>query len=207
MSIKETLDDLTLSIIHITTRTPTETLLIQSKKASTSGGSKPVCVTIPHGGPHTTSTTAFVPAVVALALEGPTPTPMPCMPAPSQTMFLPTPPPPLITSKTYNALFAASPIVHVDNITTPVLILIGEDDLRVAPGQGVGFYRAIKGRGGEGGTATGAGSEDKTGNATKDATRTEETGPRKKGIVEMLSFPENRMRSMELELLGFRSRL
>jgi hypothetical protein len=30
----------------------------------------PVCVTIPHGGPHVSSVTAFTPAVVAYALEG-----------------------------------------------------------------------------------------------------------------------------------------
>jgi acylaminoacyl-peptidase len=67
---KEALDDLTPSIIPITARGPTESLLIQSKKASASGSPKPVCVTIPHGGPHTTSTTAFTPSVVALALQG-----------------------------------------------------------------------------------------------------------------------------------------
>jgi len=69
-SVKEALNDLTPSIIPITARAPVETLLIQSKKASTCGGPKPVCVTILHGGPHATSTTSFFPAVVALALEG-----------------------------------------------------------------------------------------------------------------------------------------
>ncbi|KAG1873112.1 hypothetical protein F4604DRAFT_1582688, partial [Suillus subluteus] len=69
--------------------------------------------------------------------------------------------------KTYNTLFTASQIAHVDNITAPVPILIGEDDLRVAPGQGFGFSHAIKGRGGGGGP----GKE------------------KKEGIVEMLSFP------------------
>ncbi|KAG2344177.1 hypothetical protein BDR05DRAFT_999332 [Suillus weaverae] len=41
------LNDLTPSIIPITARAPTESLLIQSKKASSSGGTKPVRVTIP----------------------------------------------------------------------------------------------------------------------------------------------------------------
>ncbi|KAG1869408.1 hypothetical protein DFJ58DRAFT_765969 [Suillus subalutaceus] len=312
-TMKEALDDLTPSIIPITTRAPTESLLIQSKKASTNGGPKPVCVTIPHGGPHATSTTAFVPAVVALALEGytlnlpnytgsmgfgqkyiqkllgncgsmdvedvaesvrelirrgvseegkqvmmggshggfiaahligqhptlfnaaslrnpvisagelatgtdipdwvysefgvtstnsdsesnsnsftpPPPTPMPPTSAPSQTMPLPTPPLPLMTPKAYNTLFTASPIAHVDNITVPVLILIGEDDLRVFPGQGIGFYHAIKGRGG--GVRNENVTEDATGDGTGDATVIgDETGTEKdtkKGIVEMLSFP------------------
>ncbi|KAG2068544.1 alpha beta-hydrolase [Suillus decipiens] len=284
--IKEALDDLSPSIIPITTRPPTETVLIQSKKASTGGGPKPVCVTIPHGGPHTTSTTAFVPAIVALALEGYTVnlpnytgsmgfgqtyvqkllghcgsmdvedvaesvrelirrdvseegrqvvmggshggfiaahligqypnlfnaaslrnpvisagelaigTDIPdwvysefgvlstdsdihtspssnsitstLTSAPSQTTL------PLVTPEIYHTLFNASPIAHVDNIKAPVLILIGEDDLRVVPGQGIGLYHAIKGRAGKGGDETGNGDA---------------TGTGKKGIVEMLSFP------------------
>ncbi|KAG1777970.1 hypothetical protein EV702DRAFT_968848 [Suillus placidus] len=265
-AVKEALNDLTPSIIPITARAPTESLLIQSKKASTSGH-KPVCVTIPHGGPHTTSTTAFVPGVVALALEGYTinlpnytgsmgfgqthiqkllghcgsmdvedvaesvrelvrrgvseegrqvvmggshggfiaahligqhptlfnaaslrnpvisvgelasGTDIPdwvytefgassdsdsytspssnsnSLTSPSSNSNSPTsdaltPPTQLMTPQTYNTLFTASPIAHVDNITAPVLIFIGEDDLRVVPGQGIGFYHAIKGRAG-----------------------------------------------------------
>ncbi|KAG2145739.1 hypothetical protein BD769DRAFT_1417572 [Suillus cothurnatus] len=88
---------------------------------------------------------------------------------------------PLMTPNTYNTLFSASPIAHVDNITAPVMILIDEDDLRVAPGQGIGFYHAIKGRGS--GNATGTG----TGDATGKETGTEKE--KRKGIVEMLSFP------------------
>lgn len=306
---KEALDDLTPSIIPITARGPTESLLIQSKKASASGSPKPVCVTIPHGGPHTTSTTAFTPSVVALALEGYTlnlpnytgsmgfgqthiekllghcgsidvedvaesvrelvrrgvaedgrqavlggshggfiaahligkyptlfnaaslrnpvisvgelatgtdipdwvyaefgvlsdsgsytpPTSnsnsnsLPSLTSNSKSLasptalnsmpLTPTPPPPLMTPKTYNTLFTASPIAHVDNITAPVLIIIGEDDLRVVPGQGIGFYHAIKGRvRTETGTRIGDENENGTG------TRKEKS----KGIVEMLSFP------------------
>ncbi|KAG1777956.1 Alpha/Beta hydrolase protein [Suillus placidus] len=294
--VKEALNDLTPSIIPITARAPTESLLIQSKKASTSGGSKPVRVTIPHGGPHTTLTTAFVPGIVALALEGYTinlpnytgsmgfgqthiqtllghcgsmdvedvaesvrelvrrgvseegrqvtmgsslsllitntqpystqhhsatpssqwanshqglifligfmlnpgfrpptltsPTPYSLTPPPSNsnspTSDAPTPPTPLMTPQTYNTLFTASPIAHVDNITAPVLIFIGEDDLRVVPGQGIGFYHAIKGRVGGTGNAIWDGDANITG--------TGETGTEKdktKGIVEMLSFPRD----------------
>ncbi|KAG1810395.1 Alpha/Beta hydrolase protein [Suillus plorans] len=275
-TIKEALNDLTPSIIAITARAPVETLFIQSKKASTCGGPKPVCVTILHGGPHATSTTSFFPAVVALALEGytlnipnyagsmgfgqryiqkllghcgsmdvedvaesvrelirrgvseegrqavmggshggfiaahligqhptlfnaaslrnpvisagefATGTDIPdwvysefgvsstdsdsdSYTSPTSNLLTsPTPTLPLMTPKTYNTLFTASPIAHVDNITAPVLILIGEDDLRVVPGQGIGFYHAIKGRG-----------EVRTG------TEKETT----KGTVEVLSFP------------------
>ncbi|KAG2137878.1 Alpha/Beta hydrolase protein [Suillus bovinus] len=281
-TIKEALDDLTPSIIPITIRAPTETLLIQSKRASMSGGSKPVCVTIPHGGPHATSTTSFFPAVVALALEGytlnipnytgsmgfgqkyiqkilghcgsmdvedvaesvrelirrgvseegrqvvmggshggfiaahligqyptlfnaasirnpvisvgefatgtdipdwvysefgisPTGSDSDSLTLPTSNsvpLLTPTPTLPLMTPDAYSTLFAASPIAHVDDVTAPVLILIGEDDLRVVPGQGIGFYHAIKGR-----------REFRTGKES-------ETGKKKKkGIVDMLSFP------------------
>jgi acylaminoacyl-peptidase len=92
----------------------------------------------------------------------------------------PTPPPPLMTPKTYNTLFTASPIAHVDNIIAPVLIIIGEDDLRVVPGQGIGFYHAIKGRV-RTETGTRIGDENENGNGTRKE--------KSKGIVEMLSFP------------------
>lgn len=85
-----------------------------------------------------------------------------------------------MTPKIYNTLFTASPIAHVDNITAPVLIIIGEDDLRVVPGQGIGFYHAIKGRV-QTGTGIRIGDENENGTGT----RKEQS----KGIVEMLSFP------------------
>jgi acylaminoacyl-peptidase len=43
-------------------------------------------------------------------------------------------------------MFEASPIAHVDNIRAPVLLLIGEDDLRAVPAQGLRLYHALKGR-------------------------------------------------------------
>lgn len=67
-----------------------------------------------------------------------------------------------------------------------MLIIIGEDDLRVVPGQGIGFYHAIKGRVRAetgAGTATGDENEDRTESGT--GTRKEKP----KGVVEMLSFP------------------
>lgn len=57
----------------------------------------------------------------------------------------------LVTPATYAALFAASPIAHVDKVKAKVMLHIGGVDLRVAPTNGVGYYHALKGRGqGEG---------------------------------------------------------
>ncbi|KAG1867474.1 hypothetical protein C8R48DRAFT_793951 [Suillus tomentosus] len=51
------------------------------------------------------------------------------------------------SKKTYCKLgFCMSPIAHVDNVRAPVLLLIGEDDLRAVPAQGLRFYDALKGR-------------------------------------------------------------
>ncbi|KAG1834331.1 hypothetical protein DFJ58DRAFT_908669 [Suillus subalutaceus] len=227
------LRDLTVSIIPIGARPPTETLVIQSKKASTRPGPKPICITIPHGGPHASSTTSFYSATAALALEGYT------LSLPNYTGSMgfgekyiqkllghcgkmdvqdvvesvnelirlgisehgrqvvqggshggfltahligqyPTlfnaavmrnpvtsageltasdipdwayaefglqfTPDSLMTPATFQKLFEASPIAHVDNVRAPVLLLIGEDDLRVVPAQGLRYYHALKGR-------------------------------------------------------------
>ncbi|KAG1727233.1 hypothetical protein EDB19DRAFT_2042887 [Suillus lakei] len=351
---EEALNDLIPSIIPITARSPTETLVIQSKTSTSGSGPKPVCVTIPHGGPHTTSTTAFVPGYAALALEGYTlnipnytgsmgfgqthirnllghcgsidvedvvtsveelvrrgisekgrqvvtggshggfiaahreshfrfassfvffstqkhasdgslftfdddddtyfscahivigqhptlfdaailrnpvisagemaigtdipdwvyaefgipstfdsdslvssapdsftsPTPDSLTSAPSQTTPTPTPPSTtstIMTPTTYQTLYAASPIAHVHNVTTPVLIFIGEDDLRVCPGQGIGFYHAIRGRAAcrESARVSGAKNEAGEEGDGKDGNGKE----KQQGIVEMLSFP------------------
>ncbi|KAG2347746.1 hypothetical protein BDR05DRAFT_957349 [Suillus weaverae] len=63
------------------------------------------------------------------------------------TSDTPTPPTPLMTPQTYSTLFTASPIAHIENITAPVLIFIGEDDLRVVPGRGLGFIMRSRGEG------------------------------------------------------------
>ncbi|KAG1900736.1 uncharacterized protein F5891DRAFT_1225181 [Suillus fuscotomentosus] len=56
-------------------------------------------------------------------------------------------PSPPRSRKTYCKLgFCMSPIAHVDNVRAPVLLLIGEDDLRAVPAQGLRFYDALKGR-------------------------------------------------------------
>ncbi|KAG2127690.1 hypothetical protein DEU56DRAFT_820074 [Suillus clintonianus] len=293
---KEALDGLTSSFIPITTRYPTETLVIRSKTLTSGSGPKPVCLTIPHGGPHATSTSAFVPGGAALALEGYTlnlpnytgsmgfgqnyiqkllghcgsmdvedvfesvkelvrlgiseegrqvvqggshggfiaahligqhPTlfnaatlrnPVisvgelasgtdipdwaysefgiastfnslvsPALDSPAlPTSDSPTPPTPtLMTPSTYHTLFTASPIAHVHKITAPVLILIGEDDLRVCPAQGIGFYHAIKGRGSVSGSAVGS---DHGIDGSASAVGNENGKDGKDGRVEMLSF-------------------
>ena len=46
-----------------------ESIIIRSE-SSTRTGSLPPCVTVIHGGPHAGSTTAFVPIVSSLAIEG-----------------------------------------------------------------------------------------------------------------------------------------
>ncbi|KAG1727216.1 Alpha/Beta hydrolase protein, partial [Suillus lakei] len=84
---------------------------------------------------------------------GETPTPNSLMsptPAPSQTNAHSIPYDAPSHNPNHNVphnhtLYTASPIAHVHNVTAPVLIFIGEDDLRVCPGQGVGFYYTTKG--------------------------------------------------------------
>ncbi|KAG1744589.1 Alpha/Beta hydrolase protein [Suillus paluster] len=221
---EKALSDLAASIIPIGARPPTETLVIQSTKLSSTPGPKPVCVTVPHGGPHATSTTGFSPATVALALEGYT------ISLPNYTgsmgfgekyitkllghcgsmdvedvvesvnelvrlgisehgrqvvqggshggflaahligqypkLFnaavmrnpvisvgeltgsdipdwiyaefgLEFTPQSIMTPATFKTLFEASPIAHVDHVRAPVLLLLGEDDMRVVPTQGM----------------------------------------------------------------------
>ena len=68
MTVRQALGRLLANIIPIPHRHPTETVVIQSKMSTE--GQKPICATIIHGGPHTTSTVSFTPFVLALALEG-----------------------------------------------------------------------------------------------------------------------------------------
>ncbi|KAI6160299.1 Alpha/Beta hydrolase protein, partial [Pisolithus thermaeus] len=49
--------------------------------------------------------------------------------------------------ESFAKLYSASPISYVDKVHTPVLLLIGEDDLRVPTSQGKGYYHALKGSG------------------------------------------------------------
>lgn len=40
----------------------------------------------------------------------------------------------------------STPIIHAANVKTPILFLLGEDDLRVPPSQGLGYYYYLKSR-------------------------------------------------------------
>ncbi|KIJ18026.1 hypothetical protein PAXINDRAFT_9112, partial [Paxillus involutus ATCC 200175] len=51
-----------------------------------------------------------------------------------------------VTPDSFTTLYAASPIAYIELVKTPVLLLVGEDDLRVPPTQGKGYYHALKGR-------------------------------------------------------------
>lgn len=48
--------------------------------------------------------------------------------------------------KNYETLYDKSPIKHVDNVKTPLLIMIGSKDLRVPPNQGIEYYKALLAR-------------------------------------------------------------
>ena len=56
-------------------------------------------------------------------------------------------PPSLVTPSVYEKLYRMSPIAYVDKVDTPVIILVGEKDQRVAPTQGRNYYHALKARG------------------------------------------------------------
>ncbi|KAG6844248.1 hypothetical protein H0H87_008462 [Tephrocybe sp. NHM501043] len=67
--LEEELSSLRVSVIPIPGRYPTETIVIQSAVAPENKRDIRPCITMPHGGPHGTTTTAFYPAYAALALE------------------------------------------------------------------------------------------------------------------------------------------
>ncbi|KAF6748273.1 acylaminoacyl-peptidase [Ephemerocybe angulata] len=54
--------------------------------------------------------------------------------------------PPLMTSEHFKKLQLDSPISYVDHVKAPVLLLIGLDDRRVSPAQGIEYYHALKAR-------------------------------------------------------------
>jgi acylaminoacyl-peptidase len=50
----------------------------------------------------------------------------------------------LITEEFINKSFKKSPVYYIDNVKTPVLLLLGEDDKRVPIEQGLQFYYSLK---------------------------------------------------------------
>ncbi|KAH0833856.1 Alpha/Beta hydrolase protein [Lanmaoa asiatica] len=230
--LQEAIDRLDACVIPIPNRYPIETIVIRSKESAQ--GHKPVCLTIPHGGPHASSVTSFTPGVLAYALEGYTIS-LPnytgsmgfgekyiqeligkcgtldvadCIATVEELINLGLSEPgrqvvqggshggflaahligqhpdvfsaavmrnPVIsagelcasdisdwpfrefglqseagtyvTPDSFATLYAASPIAHANRVKTPVLIMLGEDDLRVPPTQGKGYYHVLKGKG------------------------------------------------------------
>ncbi|KAE9401852.1 alpha/beta-hydrolase [Gymnopus androsaceus JB14] len=63
------LDSLTVKVVPIPERFPTETILVQHRSALREQKILP-CITIPHGGPHGAETIALSASTVCLALEG-----------------------------------------------------------------------------------------------------------------------------------------
>jgi acylaminoacyl-peptidase len=39
---------------------------------------------------------------------------------------------------------ACSPIAHIENVHTPVLLLVGDSDRRVPPAQSIEYFRALR---------------------------------------------------------------
>jgi acylaminoacyl-peptidase len=44
----------------------------------------------------------------------------------------------------YQTMWTRSPISHIENITAPIFLMIGKNDLRVPPSQGIQFYHTLK---------------------------------------------------------------
>ena len=55
--------------------------------------------------------------------------------------------PPLITGDTFTRLQDASPVRYIDLVKTPVLLLVGLADRRVAPTHSIEYYHALTARG------------------------------------------------------------
>ncbi|XP_078491248.1 acylamino-acid-releasing enzyme-like [Ciona intestinalis] len=52
-----------------------------------------------------------------------------------------------VTPEMYNTMLNVSPIIHVDDVTTPVMIMLGEADLRVPISQSHEYARMLRARG------------------------------------------------------------
>ncbi|KAG9308672.1 Alpha/Beta hydrolase protein [Chiua virens] len=52
-----------------------------------------------------------------------------------------------VTPEAYKTFYDASPMAHVGNVRTPVLLILGGSDLRVPPTQGKTYFHALKERG------------------------------------------------------------
>lgn len=46
----------------------------------------------------------------------------------------------------YARMYSKSPVAHVARVQTPAMIMLGQDDHRVPPSQGIEFHKALKSR-------------------------------------------------------------
>lgn len=51
------------------------------------------------------------------------------------------------TGEDYETMRKKSPVAHLDKVITPTMIMLGEDDRRVPPSQGMEFYKALLAKG------------------------------------------------------------
>lgn len=231
--LSQQISKLKLSIAQIPDRYPAETIILQQEDSSVN---TPPCINMPHGGPHSTTLTAFNANALSFALEGYTVSlpnytgslgfgdfyvrkllgrigtldvgdclasvkhlvrtgiakegeGMQYVTGGSHGGFLtghligqypgyftaaalrnpvisvgeistsdipdwyyeeagiPFKPDSLVDPDVYKKLWSVSPISYVDGVKTPVLLLLGSKDYRVAPTQGKSYYHALKGRG------------------------------------------------------------
>ena len=49
-----------------------------------------------------------------------------------------------MTPEMYARLHGASPIAHVERVRTPVLLQLGDSDLRIAPTNGLNYYHTLR---------------------------------------------------------------
>jgi len=67
--VAEALELIKTRVVSVEDRGLLESIIVQSDPSNRSERLPP-CVTVIHGGPHVGSTTAFVPSVTSLAIEG-----------------------------------------------------------------------------------------------------------------------------------------
>ena len=49
--------------------------------------------------------------------------------------------------QTYSKLYSMSPVAHINQVKTPTMVMLGEDDRRVPPCLGIEFHKALLAKG------------------------------------------------------------